>query len=109
MYPTSIHQTSLKVVEQLSRNYTNFMFSIIKQNMKQSEVVQERLGESVRMMAPWTSGVRTQTADDSPCQKQEEIEELREQVEQLTQKIARLENNSRSNSWNRSGKGHFKL
>ncbi len=109
MYPTSIHQTSFKVVEQLSRNYTNFMFSMIARNMKQSEVVQERLSESARMMIPWAARVQTQTEDDLPCQKQEEIEELREQVELLTQKIARLENNSRSNSWNRSGKGHFKL
>jgi len=107
MYPTSIHQTSFNVVEQLSRTYTNFMYSIIERNMKQSEVVQEQLNESVKIMAPWAPGVQTEAA--SSCQQLGEIEALREQVELLTQKIARLENNSKSSSWNRSGKGHFKL
>ena len=109
MYPTSIHQTSFKVIEQLSRNYTNFMYSVIERNMKQSEVVQEQLSKSVKMIVPWAPGVQANTDTDAPCQQANEIEELREQVELLTQKIARLENNSKSSSWNRSGKGHFKI
>lgn len=109
MYPTSIHQTSFKVVEQLSRNYTNCMYSVIERNMKQSELVQKQLSESVKMIVPWAKGVQAETEADEPCRKQEEIEELRAQLELLTQKIARLENSSKSSSWNRSGKGHFKI
>ena len=107
MYPTSIPETGFKVIEQLSRNYTNFMFSIIEQNVKQSETIKVQLNESVKTIIPWAAGV--QADEDSSPEQPNEIEELRQQIEILTQKIARLENSSRSNTWNKSGKGHFKI
>ena len=107
MYPATIPETGLKVIEQLSKNYTDFMCCIIEQNMKRSEIVQEQLNESVKMIVPWVSGVQAEA--DPECQQLEEIEDLREQIEVLTQKIARLENSSRSSTWNKSGKGHFKI
>ncbi len=38
-----------------------------------------------------------------------ELDELRQQVQVLNQKIERLEKNKKANQWNKSGKGHWRL
>ena len=103
MYSPIFSQSTPDALQSFSSTYVDFMARVVRHNFEQAELVQEKFFESVRMVYP-----NVTKADKSEKQLEQEVAELKAQVEALNNKLATLDNRSKSGRWNRSGSGHFR-
>ena len=103
MYSPILSQSPPETLKSFSDTYVGLMAKMVQHNFEQAELMQEKFFESMRIVSP-------DVAESGKSEKQleQEVAELKAQVEALNSKIANLDNRAKSGRWNRSGIGHFR-
>ena len=103
MYPSIFSESSPQILQNFSNTYVGLMARFVQHNFEQAELMQEKFFRSVRLISPDEA-----KSGKSGKELEQEVAELKAQVERLNNKLATLDNRSKSGRWNRSGSGHFR-
>lgn len=105
-------QSDLSYFEVRPITYSSVAVQILEKNLQQFALLQGQLLDTAKTMFPWpllaeASPAKTEPLDQAATQA--ELEQLRQQVAELSQRLQALERSKKATHWNKSGEGHFKL